>query len=930
MSEYCFDKEGLFLAFISHSFHLDGKKIFDEVIRKFFKEHRNRIYKYDQLYDGSADLMYKPVAYRMFGSQGLLVISLLDDYSFCSRHFNKNHIRSLLEDDSNYKTISDYLKYKSVVVTGVHECRVDEKDTKSLENMARATFLRDNEQYPFVGVIRLKIDHQLILGRGVDAIRAIKKKIETVKQQIKCNLDYIPVDCFDNDEMTVVAFSDCISSLVSFLGNIRDLKNDGDKILEFIQDGKIKDKHLFSSTYISIGYNVNFTMSDLAKNVSFLPIYEKNMERIKINCLIETRPGHRDSFENFLNKHSFLEVSDRIVSGGSAIKIELSLYKIQELDKLFEELDTIRDVRKIKMSLQYKGNSLRSDDYSKHANNFEAPVIPEEIKKEIKSKLKNIGISKIVRDRLFALFELFDSSRRDMIQTLYFEELSEMGEIFKDMALDLSSCNVDIRKIEEALDDEITNFENACYDRVHNRKYAENLLEYSGGVQQHLISFGYAYSVISSILSGSKIGKDIYTIITGADRVFSERTHLNLNINHILFPELFVTTAWKEASNKNIKILSHHDLGDLFATINQYNKEIKGTDTKYVREYIDLLNTWNDFVRNEASISYLKDMILQNLGVLLEQDEVLIDFKNIMSQDLLKYFIKDYVVFHFAFLRDFEIMWHFCFKVLLQTTNCYYRLGKIKRVHLIYNLLRLFMVGMRADKANGNHNCEKFILKQKYIPFDVVLQEYWMDCFDKTWTIAKEMYDILKDYGFLEISEFQITMSEWNLSKILPKGRLQDRITKSSSEKNKKYGVEKSLYINLSRINDRKKIIESFGNSWSLGSIINCEGLNSADYIICLLNSYVSEIYKIDIKDSCAHYPIKSLQRGDDGEVLNIFRNKNSKNEPLYDKMVSILCDTTGGFFLPSVKTREDYFVLRTVLYRSMWNYRMKMSESVQ
>lgn len=77
MSEYCFDKEGLFLAFISHSFHLDGKKIFDEVIRKFFKEHRNRIYKYDQLYDGSSDLMYKPVAYRMFGSQGLLFINLV-------------------------------------------------------------------------------------------------------------------------------------------------------------------------------------------------------------------------------------------------------------------------------------------------------------------------------------------------------------------------------------------------------------------------------------------------------------------------------------------------------------------------------------------------------------------------------------------------------------------------------------------------------------------------------------------------------------------------------------------------------------------------------------------------------------------------------------------------------------------------------------
>jgi hypothetical protein len=927
MSEYRFDKEGLFLAFISHSFHLDGKIIFDEVIKKFFKEHRNRIYDYKQSYDRSIDVMYKPVGYRMFGSQGLLVISLLDDYSFCSRHFNKNHIRSLLEDDSNYKTISDYLKYKSVVVTGVHECRVDEQETKSLEYKARATFLRENEQFPFVGVIRLKIDHQLLQGRGIDAIRVIKNKIEKEKTQIDCNLDYISVDCFDNDEMTVVAFSDCISSLASFLGSIRDLKNDGEDILKFKQGGRLKVKHLFSSTYISLGYNVNFSICDSKQNASFIPINDPKIEKIKINCMIETRPGHRDTYENHLKSLKFLEVSDKNASGGSAIKIELPLNKIHELNILFGDSITERDVRKVRMSVQYKGNNLRSDDLSNHANNFVARVISEDIKKEIKSKLKSIGVSKIVRDRLFALFELFDSSRRDMIQTLYFEELSEMGEIFKNMVFDLSSNNVDIRKIEEILDDEITNFENACYDRVHNRKYAENLLEYSGGVQQHLISFGYAYSVISSILSGRTIGKSIYTIITGADRVSSEITHLNLNINHILFPELFVTTAWKEASNKNIKILSRHDLFDLFALI-QSNKDINNKDAKYVREYTELLNTWNDFVRNKASIAYLKDVILQNLGLLLEQDEVLIDFKNIMSQDLLQYFIKDYVVFHFAFLRDFEIMWHFCFKVLLQTSNCYYKLGKIKRVHLIYNLLRLFMVGIRADMANGNHKSEQFILKQKYNPFDLVLQEYWMDCFDKTWTIAKEMSDLLKDYGLLEISEFQITMSEWNLSKILPKVHLENK--KDPSSKTKLCGLENSIYINKSRTKDRINIVKTLRDSWSKGAIIDCEGLNSADYIICLLNSFVSEIYKIDIKDSKANFPIKSLQRGDDGEVLQIFHDKNSNNEPLCEKMISILCDTTGGFFLPSVKTREDYFVLRTVLYRSMWNYRMKMSESDQ
>lgn len=919
MSNYCFDKEGLFLAFISYPFQVDGKKIFKEVISKFFEQHKARLYQYDQSSNVGADLMYKPVAYRMFGSQGLLVISLLDDYSFCSRHFNKNHIRTLLEDaNPDEKIDNDLLKYKSVVITGVHECKEEERETQSLEKKAKDTFLRKEKQYPFVGVIRLKIDHQLLQGKGIDAIRAIKNKIEAVRQHHKDEiLDYIPVDCFDNDEMTVVAFSDSLSSLASFLGHIRDLKNDGDDILKFKQGGKLRDKHLFSSTYISLGYNLNFSMSVKAENNSFLPINKRNMERITINCLIETRPGHRDSYESFLSDKSFIKISDRIASGGSAIKIELSFDKIQELDDLLDDSITKRDVRKIRMAFQYKGDDLRVDDFSKHAENFKAPVIPEELKIEIKRKLKNTGISKIVRDRLFALFELFDSSRRDMIQTLYFEELSAMGEIFMNIIYDLSSSDIDIRRIEEVLDNEITNFENACYDRVHNRKYAENLLEYSGGVQQHLISFGYAYSVISSILCGPNVGKDIYTIITGADRVSSVRTHLNLNINHILFPELFVTTAWKEASNMNIKMLARYS--------SQAYLSLDGTETKSVRRNIELLNTWYDFVGNEASISYLKDRTLQELGLLLRQDEVLVDFNSILSNVLLKYFIKDYLVFHFAFLRDFEMTWHFFFKALLQTTNCYYRLGKIKRVHLIYHLLRLFMVGIRSDMANGNKNCEDFILKQRYIPFDVVFQEYWMDCFEKTWTIAQSMSKILAEYGFMEVSEFQVTICEYNALYMAPNDEKENDQTLLFEP----YELDKNIPFNKLLIKERESIVKSFEGLWKSGSVIDCEDINPADYIICLLNSFVSEIYKIDIKNIQGYYPIKSLLRDEDGEVLDIFNKTNSKNEPLCDKMISILCDTTGGFFLPSFKTREDYFVLRTVLYRSMWNYRMKMSESV-
>ena len=95
MADYHFESYGLFLGFLSYPYYVDGKQLSREVVVPFFKEHRDRILKYDNKKLDEA--LYKPAVYRMFGTQGLVALSLIDDYSFCSRHFNKNHIRTLLD-----------------------------------------------------------------------------------------------------------------------------------------------------------------------------------------------------------------------------------------------------------------------------------------------------------------------------------------------------------------------------------------------------------------------------------------------------------------------------------------------------------------------------------------------------------------------------------------------------------------------------------------------------------------------------------------------------------------------------------------------------------------------------------------------------------------------------------------------------------------
>lgn len=924
MSDYHFETSGLFLGFLSYPYYVDGKQVSKDVVVPFFKEHRDRIVKYD---DKELDeSLYKPAVYRMFGTQGLSVLSLIDDYSFCSRHFNKNHIRTLLE---GRKVEDNLYKFKSIVVTGITETKEGEMGIKE---KAEATFLKKEERYPYMGVIKLKINHCLLLGKGESAIRAIKKRIKEIFDSIpKIELfpdtpqtDYIVVDCYDNDEMTIVAFSNSIKALIYFLGNVRNIKSTEDSDLTYFENNEIREKHVFAYTYINFGYDVEKDEKD--STYSFLTSFGEESD-VKLNCLIETRPGHRDSYiQHLRNKHTSIKVEEKIASGGSVLKTTLSLTEIHDLEELCQEQTTIRDVRKMRVSFQ---DPIKEDDpnsFNKHAGNYQADSLDNEEIDAIKQKMKSLGVSKIVRDRLLSLFEFYDSSRQDLIQTLYFDELSGISSIFYSIIDDLSkNQDIDIKVIEQILDGEITNMENACYDRVHNRKYAENLLEYSGGIQQHLTAFGYAYNIISNIITGNLNKKETYTIITGADRVSSERTHLNLNINHILFPELFVTTAWKEAANKNIKNLGRYAYEDVFAELEKNGAGFKEQrESKKARDRcLDIFNIWHDFVKNKNNMNHIKNIVLQETSMLLKNDETYNVFKKNMNEVLLSYFIKDYVVFHFAFQRDFEKMWYFSFKVLLQTTNVYQRLGEIKRVHVIYMLLRLFMVGFRSDCVNGD-KCSEFINAQMYQPFDSILHDYWLECYSKTLTIADRLFKILENYGFKEISEFQISICELHAEK------LSMNASKVSVFRQCLKGIEiiePKLFVKINKrcIEHRKDMINDFEQSFERNMLIDNEKYNSSDYIICLLSSFVSKVYKIDAKGcNSKYYPIKSVKRNDEGEIMDKWGSKSKQYKEICNNMISIPCDTTGGFFLPQAAVRQRYFALRTVFYKSLWNFRMK------
>lgn len=910
---------GLFIGLLSYPFDLDGRKFYNKIIVDFFETHRDFLHKYDNCRSKRIDdeLLYKPTGYRLFGTQGLAVLSLVDDYSFFTRVFNKNHIQTILNKKSCHHKDSSFIKkfhFSSIVTSGVMESISDSVKTLTLKDKAKGTFLKNGkEKHSFIGIIRLKIDPRVltktndkisIVKQGIAVTKNIQTAINKINEDCKRNgyisadSDYICVDCFDNDEMTVIAFANDLLSLYNFLGEIRSLKCSDIEQEYKIGDTILKEKHVFASTLLCFGYDIE--KIELEKDTFES---DKRLEDFFINCLIESKTGHRDSLFEYLKqlknpkditKKPLELFGDEIrtnITGGCNIIAKVPLKKIEKLEEFCETNEVFKyHTRKVKISLP---DIYDSDKRKVKYADFESTKYENEKGldiglNELRENLKTLGVSKALRDRAMALFELYDNACRNLLQQFYMEELEgalepQFSDLIKELGADSSESLYDI---EETVNKYISNIECAIYDRLHQQKYNQHPLEYNGGIQQYLTIFDKAYKTIVSALGRNDIKnkEKVYVTITGTERASSERNLLRLNINHIVYPELFAYAAWKEASNYTIEALK--------------GEQYEGVTSKYpgVRH---VLLQWNKLLDNKNKEPRILDEIKYRL-----LHDIRFDYSNPVhsyiyskvSNEMMSYFVQDIIVLHFTFLYKYELMWHTYLKNMLQTTICYYRLNKIDKQYLIYELLRLFMVYRvyckEIDKVQ-KADLEAFISKQKETPFDAAIGEAWVECFQKTLDISEIIYDIVEKEGILELCRHQIGWIEDNIYSDNPHDVLNRRCNKS---------------IEFKSMMEKGEVIFPEEND------------HPVDYLICLLNAYLEAIKELDCPDEEKQYPIKSVTRTtSDGSILNL---TSDMEDELNSRMSNILADPTGGFFTRTAETRQKYFTYRTVLYRSLWNFR--------
>lgn len=893
-----FEDKGLFLSFISYPFFVDGRKLYNETLKDTFSKHKDKLRLYDPT--GFTDpYLYQPEGYRMFGNHGLAIVSLVDDYMFFHRYFNKNHLQSLWEESNT--GVSHIYDFKSEIISGVTE-----NEGKSLEDKVKKSFLLTKKRYPFIGIIRMKIDHRLLRGKGkgIKTTRKIKRRIDALskhykKQHSGCHTTHISIDCFSNDELITIAFSDSLLFLFDFLGEIRSIKNTdiGQKYIE-VKNGAKKsfEKHMFGTTSISFGYNVDF--HDKEQESTFLPAKTEELKHLSINCLIETKPGHCDVFYDYF-KGTVLSEDDfiaRNVTGGCKIVASMPMEKISDLeDKCQNDLVFRRDVRKIKVSIKTPKEWIKSDFNEKShqlASKNDDPIDKKYIK-DIKELMKKIGVSKMLRERLLALLELYNRAYSDLLQQLFLEELSPVILNYSIMMEDMYKKGNSIKEIESAINDEITNMESAFYDRMHHSRHIASLLEYSSGIQQHLTSFDYAYKAIYKAFCTDDPKPRVYVTVTGAERAASERTLFKMNINDIVFPELFITAVWKEMAN-----FAH----ELFLDYEGQTSET-GMGT-YIKR---LLRNWGKFIKDEESLNILKYNLFHS-EIFHSSDKIYVLALNLFSSELLEYFFKDYLVFHFAFQRDLEKMWYFLLKAFLQTTTVYRHLNVIYDKQLIHTLLRLFMVWLLSKPSNeeNDEKNDRFIAQQASMPFDSILAKDWIECFVKVKKVAENLFDTLAAYDFKGANEALVFTKEQKILGISETAI--DNLTKNTG-----------VFVG-SCLEKRRIVVEKMENLFNSGKLVIVgENLSDTDYIICLFQAYMNCLYQLDNHNRI----IKTLPRDEKGLIREIIENKNGVEKTiLFDNMINITADVTGGFFVPLAQTRKEYFRLRTTLYRSLWNYR--------
>lgn len=881
----------------------ENESDFIKAKRGNFTEYREGIARYMGLDENqNPERLYNPLVYHLFGTFDVVFVSLIDNYKFCQKVFDLDAEFSSATSFQIVTGICD-LDYLPPNINDYFPC-----DNDNVEKLAKNRF---------VHITNFKVNNGLLVGNGNKLINAILKKLS---QELEGS-EYILFKSFSWSEIVLIQFSNNLgamqNNIIKFreynLGSIADdnlcesICNDSlydyiDKNNLFIneKDYKIKNCHVFVDTHSYSGvdyYEFNQNYGDGPTPY--------DMDNFISSIELQAKPGHFKALYGILEEEGLFETSklkfkngktDFLVKEGEHKKF-LSNYKVNRLYR--HKLLMKQHVRKIKtnflvdvsaenqpdiFSFQYENNIGVNNFRSTLADYYTISI------KDLKQKVKKIGVSRQIREKILKAFSNYNNLIKDIILYSEFIELRFYLEYIKD-TIEEECKRIDsffmepfeqrsnagsnlpsLISLEKKWTQALDIFEDAYRNRVNNNYLYEDLNEFS-------IDFNSAINQINSVQdflvktvnnAFFPLYKDQIIVTQNEIDSKSNVVNVNYNVYHYLEPCLIFTTLMKEIINGVL----HKEIGD--------SENQRKFDENYFKE--------------------LKNNVINNIKPQLNEKQLFM----IKDFDFF-YFFSDLAKMAYTFAFDYDLYEFWAWAYFLQDSSLYNATGFPEKGYFRRELIRMSLI-----KCTFNYDAE---LVDNPVPetFDVwqksIQDIYALSCIivhDDDFKKAKQefLHSILSIDSTVSIphpamhKEKHVSENDTSIDDVI---QYSEKISIVLHENGQKNGGKELVRIKL-----KSDFIQQ--------KIKNKENIYTRDftdrnldpfYFVCAISNATLYLLKEDIVN------------------LKLLKRCNLNGHPVkkyLEREKTMFIDPCGGFFYNDYSLYEKHFFYRNYVIDTLWS----------
>lgn len=891
--EYKVDTCGLVIGLLDNYSTMPSEKLFEEEFKNdLFSKYKEDVEQHGGKIDNE---LYHPVGYHLFGNCNMAVLSLIDDFAFPNRVLHTGHGYS--------SDIEGKRKYTLQIINGIHTWIEGVPELHTLKEQAKATFLKEEDRYPFIGIVNYKINNGLLIGNGIELLEVLKRKLYQQKKAVKYPINMVCIDSFSNNELVVIYFANKLSSISYFTNETRVLKlhdmaeadNENQDQLDTLARNsllyhslskqqehfdekalleQVKDAHIFATSFSHLGYDME--LSECQKN---------NKETLSFQFQWDLKPGHYIDFKKTIisEKHIFTEnIEERIMPGTDMMQLivkDTSFEKFRtQVGHLSNEYLLQKYIRKQRINVVFNQHGMRQELRNSEGH----PELMKRLREcgfthselaQLRQDLDACRVSKVLKERTMKMYGTFNDGITDLLFFSYFIELKGYLEgILKRISnyRNTLTGEISLEDFHTWLNRMIRNFEQAYYNRFHNSSRSLNIsdfnLEYNGGIQQLISAYDTAYkTILEKLVKDEAENNCIY--VSGYERVSSDKDSLRINISHITYPELYAATVWKEAMN-------------FYWDSSEYSEY----DTPKNLYQINI-HTNNRLIVDDDSIRILKSRILHSKNYKPESYVHSLMF-NSVSKVFIHYLMADAFVFKIGYMGNFNTFTFWYWHYFLQMSHFYNHEGEMLPESFIKFLIRWLFVKRIAREAASD-------LPDDYIAFEPKLAELWHCYIYEASTFIDVLLEELEKFDFMNHVDAEASQLEF-----------QDLGLKESLDK--KLSDEEIVESINKHIHNLRMTLDKYATAFEEGKVVllNRNEVSDFFFIRNLMFCYLQSVEAINQPNNKYTHV---LERDDEGKILQ------------REQYCSILADPLGGMFIYNGAKRGEYFKLRSVFYKSLW-----------